>query len=151
LQPIELDGNRVSGALAPMFNHALGDALQRDHGLALDASLDLAALLEAAAGAAVTRDGWRVDRNVVLAALPVAEAAIARDVARLAIRPLAPTPELWQAATVNAPLDADADQLAVIAASGTGASFCVEAPPGTGATQTIANLAVHNASLGRPV
>ncbi len=50
-----------------------------------------------------------------------------------------------------APLDADATQLQVVSAAGAGASFVVQAAPGTGATQTIANLIAHCVGLGKSV
>jgi hypothetical protein len=168
LQPVELerDGGAlrlVADRLAPELNTALVDALRRDHGLALDVTLDLAALLEAAAGAAVTRDGWQVSRGSVLAVLPVAELALARDVAALelprgAVGHLLAAPAPAHAAAgpgpaapdILAPLDADADQLAAIAAASTATgAIVVHAPAGTGATQTIANLIAHCASQGR--
>src|SRR5690606_13390262 len=54
-------------------------------------------------------------------------------------------------ADVLAPLDADASQLAVIAAAAAGASFVVQGAPGTGCSQTIANLVAHCASHGQRV
>ncbi|HEX2688057.1 MAG TPA: DUF4011 domain-containing protein, partial [Kofleriaceae bacterium] len=50
-----------------------------------------------------------------------------------------------------APLDADASQLAAIAAAGAGASFVLQGPPGTGKSQTIANLIVHCVAHGKTV
>src|SRR5262249_26375626 len=50
-----------------------------------------------------------------------------------------------------APLDADASQLAAIAAAGAGASFVLQGPPGTGKSQTIANLIVHCMAHGKTV
>ncbi|HEY5944173.1 MAG TPA: AAA domain-containing protein, partial [Kofleriaceae bacterium] len=50
-----------------------------------------------------------------------------------------------------APLDADATQLAAIAAAGNGSSFVLQGAPGTGKSQTIANVMVHCASAGKTV
>jgi len=50
-----------------------------------------------------------------------------------------------------APLDADASQLAAVAAAGAGASFVLQGPPGTGKSQTIANLIVHCVTSGKTV
>jgi very-short-patch-repair endonuclease len=50
-----------------------------------------------------------------------------------------------------APLEADASQLAAIAAAGAGASFVLQGPPGTGTSQTIANLIVHCMAHGKSV
>jgi very-short-patch-repair endonuclease len=52
---------------------------------------------------------------------------------------------------VVAPLDADAYQLAAIHAAAEGATFVLQAPPGTGSTQTIANLIVHASTQGKSV
>ncbi|HMG57257.1 MAG TPA: DUF4011 domain-containing protein, partial [Kofleriaceae bacterium] len=52
---------------------------------------------------------------------------------------------------VLAPLDADASQLAAVAAAGAGASFVLQGPPGTGKSQTIANLIAHAIAHGRTV
>jgi hypothetical protein len=52
---------------------------------------------------------------------------------------------------VLAPLDADAAQLSAIAAAGAGGSFVLDGAPGTGTSQTIANLIVHCASQGKTV
>src|SRR5262249_29034632 len=50
-----------------------------------------------------------------------------------------------------APLDADASQLAAVAAAAAGASFVLQGPPGTGKSQTIANLIAHAVSHGKTV
>ena len=52
---------------------------------------------------------------------------------------------------VTAPLDADASQLAAVAAAAAGASFVLQGPPGTGKSQTIANLIAHAVSHGKTV
>lgn len=50
-----------------------------------------------------------------------------------------------------APLNADSSQLVAIHASGGKGDFVIEGPPGTGKSETIANLIVHNLGLGRRV
>jgi hypothetical protein len=171
LQPVELEraGGTLRlctdsrfGFLAPRLNAALADALLRDHALALDSTQDLSALIEATAAAVATRDGWHVASGAALAVLPVAELAIALDVAALALprgavaalatRTTPPPPPAAAPAVsdIVAPLDADADQLAaLVAAADAPGSVVVHAPPGTGATQTIANLVAHAAATGR--
>lgn len=170
LQPVELERRETGGLrlvaskLEATFNHALGDTLERDHELVLARSLDLAALLEAVSGATVTRPGWSVERGACLAALSLAPSALLRDLDQLGDallgRPLvaqlvSPQPPLrlplGAAAPILAPLDADAAQLAAIAAAGAGGSFVLAAPPGTGASQTIANIVVHAAANGSSV
>jgi hypothetical protein len=49
------------------------------------------------------------------------------------------------------PLPADSSQLAAVVASTTGHSFVLDGPPGTGKSQTIANMIAHNLALGRRV
>jgi len=50
-----------------------------------------------------------------------------------------------------APLPADSSQLAAVVASANGHSFVLDGPPGTGKSQTIANMIAHNLALGRRV
>lgn len=49
------------------------------------------------------------------------------------------------------PLPADSSQLAAVVASASGKSFVLDGPPGTGKSQTIANMIAHNLALGRRV
>lgn len=49
------------------------------------------------------------------------------------------------------PLPADSSQLATVVASATGHNFVLDGPPGTGKSQTIANMIAHNLALGRRV
>lgn len=146
LEHAELQFDRTR---APRVNDALANVL----GCELPPVEDLAALLEAVAAHGTLH---RVAR---LAAFSFARFEIARDVATL---DAAGTPAAWLAGEkvpalpktsgdVLALLDADASQLAAIAAAGAGGSFVVQAAPGTGATQTIANLAVHCAAHGKSV
>lgn len=50
-----------------------------------------------------------------------------------------------------APLAADSSQLAAVVASAEGFDFVLDGPPGTGKSQTIANMIAHNLALGRRV
>jgi hypothetical protein len=61
------------------------------------------------------------------------------------------SPGSVDAADVLAPLDADASQLAAVAAAGAGASFVLQGPPGTGKSQTIANVIAHCMAHGKTV
>ncbi|MEE4349561.1 MAG: DUF3320 domain-containing protein [Pacificimonas sp.] len=54
-------------------------------------------------------------------------------------------------AELFAPLPADSSQLAAIWGSGNGRDFVLDGPPGTGKSQTIANMIAHNLALGRRV
>jgi very-short-patch-repair endonuclease len=49
------------------------------------------------------------------------------------------------------PLPADSSQIAAVHASARGGDFVLEGPPGTGKSQTIANIIAHNLALGRRV
>jgi len=49
------------------------------------------------------------------------------------------------------PLPADSSQVAAVVASAQGHSFVLDGPPGTGKSQTIANMIAHNLALGRRV
>lgn len=49
------------------------------------------------------------------------------------------------------PLPADSSQIAAVVASAKGRSFVLDGPPGTGKSQTIANMIAHNLALGRRV
>ena len=50
-----------------------------------------------------------------------------------------------------APLAADSSQLAAVVGSAQGCDFVLDGPPGTGKSQTIANMIAHNLALGRRV
>ena len=54
-------------------------------------------------------------------------------------------------ASLFTPLPADSSQLAAVFASGRSCNFILDGPPGTGKSQTIANMIVHNLSMGRRV
>ncbi|CCD03931.1 DUF4011 domain-containing protein [Azospirillum baldaniorum] len=49
------------------------------------------------------------------------------------------------------PLPADSSQLAAVVGSARGCDFVLDGPPGTGKSQTIANMIAHNLALGRTV
>ncbi|WP_395666375.1 DUF3320 domain-containing protein [Methylocella sp.] len=52
---------------------------------------------------------------------------------------------------VFTPLPADSSQLVAVVASAQGRAFVLDGPPGTGKSQTIANMIAHNLALGRRV
>lgn len=54
-------------------------------------------------------------------------------------------------AALFTPLPADSSQLTAVVASGQGRDFVLDGPPGTGKSQTIANMIAHNLALGRRV
>jgi very-short-patch-repair endonuclease len=53
--------------------------------------------------------------------------------------------------TLFTPLPADSSQVVAIHAAGSDGDFVLEGPPGTGKSQTIANIIAHNLGLGRRV
>lgn len=59
--------------------------------------------------------------------------------------------ERFTPAELFTPLPADSSQLAAVVASATGHNFVLDGPPGTGKSQTIANMIAHNLALGRRV
>ncbi len=142
------------------------------------ARFDLPALFEAAEGLAVTRPGWGLERAAKLGLFSFADLALWQDldlradavlaspvVAHLAAAgtsaaaPFAqPSIAAAEAVTrpratseILAPLDADASQLAAVAAAAAGATFVLDGAPGTGKSQTIANLIAHCISHGKTV
>ena len=54
-------------------------------------------------------------------------------------------------AEIYAPLNADSSQMVAIEASGHPQDFVMEGPPGTGKSETIANIICHNIALGKKV
>lgn len=54
-------------------------------------------------------------------------------------------------AEIFTPLNCDSSQLAAVEASGKPQDFILEGPPGTGKSETIANIICHNLALGRKV
>ena len=167
-----------AAGLEPRWNLTLGEKLRRDFEVALAPAgdeLDLAALLDAAEAIAATRPGWRVARAAQLGIFAFGTFVMWNDLDARADELLAspivahlatgagiafgqPSPAAAAAVTggavpaeLLAPLDADASQLAAIAAAGAGASFVLQGPPGTGKSQTIANLIVHCVTHGKTV
>ncbi|HEX7348463.1 MAG TPA: DUF4011 domain-containing protein [Rhodanobacteraceae bacterium] len=59
--------------------------------------------------------------------------------------------EQFEPAELFTPLPADSSQLAAVVASAAGHNFVLDGPPGTGKSQTIANMIAHNLALGRRV
>ncbi|HWS32092.1 MAG TPA: DUF3320 domain-containing protein [Actinoplanes sp.] len=158
-----------AGSGDPMINPALAARLT-GHGITLPAAGDLATLDVAAMTARITtavaaHGDWRVAPTAVLARFDPAAEATRQDLAgnadRIAAHPVVRalaeadgTEGAFTFAPIGADeidvrtppedvplvLDADAAQRACVAAACEGHSFVVDGPPGTGKSQTIANM-----------
>jgi Protein of unknown function (DUF4011)/AAA domain len=153
----------------PVINPALKLKVSR-HRIALPllndlAGITLSGLLDMVRAAVADKDGWLVRESVVLSCFPSMKEAMYQDLldhedlaaAHPAVRALAvrgltgarpPSGEIaghengLHAAAEVAPLilDGDSSQRACIAAALAGHSFTMDGPPGTGKSQTIANM-----------
>ncbi|MGY1606343.1 DUF4011 domain-containing protein [Geodermatophilus sp. SYSU D00700] len=162
-------------------NRVLLEKLRRVHGLTVpgldgedDDGVDLegalAAVRQALADAGLP---FRVEATADLAVLPAARFRAWRDLdrswtelaanpllAHLAHTPTAPFADPVPPAAADAdldelaaacPLPADAAQLRAVAEAAAGRTFVLEGPPGTGKSQTIANLVARAVAEGRRV
>jgi hypothetical protein len=169
LTPVELvalgpgDVPRLRAATGdPVLNPALAHRL-RAHGVELTG--DRTELLARISG----RKGWRIADAVVLACFDLAAEAIRQDLAehedRILAHPVvralaaedgdflfepAAAGEIDEAEPPLL-LDADADQRACVAAALAGHSFVVDGPPGTGKSQTVANMIGALAHAGKRI
>ena len=150
---------------------AVADDLPRD-----DSGLDVAAIWRAVATAVKDMPGWEVTREVCLGQFSFAKYLMWKDLAdhagRLRVNPvvrhLIDTPDQAyadRAAFVApgqldavlapsgnfCPLPADSSQLAAVVAAAQGRDFVLEGPPGTGKSQTIANLIAQCLALNKTV
>jgi very-short-patch-repair endonuclease len=100
---------------------------------------------------------WKdlVDRAAVLRESPVVRHLFETPTAAYGDGATFPAPESLDAqldpAATFCPLPADSSQLAAVAASARGKDFVLVGPPGTGKSQTIANLITHALASGRTV
>ncbi len=164
-----------------LLNRSLQVLLEQEYQLELptvDAGhvqdVDLPALLDSVA-AAVRRRGWRVEPTVVLKRATFHKEAMFRDLTEnldaVSAHPMVaaladPSAALPQAAVppeeheldrVAPPerarliLDADASQRRAVVAALRGVSFVMDGPPGTGKSQTIANMIAELIAAGRSV
>ena len=155
----------IARAGAIRVNTALVDAVRREAGVELPAAdadpADVAVTLTAiAVRVAEARPAWAVERATYLMSGSLAAVTLAADLTdRLAGAPLVKklcssdrAPRLPALPPPPAlPLDADAEQTAVVAAALAGHSVVVHAPPGAGAAQTAANLAAAAIGEGKTV
>jgi Protein of unknown function (DUF4011)/AAA domain len=153
----------------PVFNPALSLELSR-HRSALPrlddlAEVTLCGLLDVVRTAVAAKDGWQVGETLALSCFSFMKEAMYQDLldhedlvaAHPAVRILAarglagggaaPDEVAWhQGGTGVAPevapviLDADSSQRACVSAALAGSSFTMNGPPGTGKSQTIANM-----------
>ena len=100
---------------------------------------------------------WKdlTDRSEALKRNPVVRHLLETPRERYACDQEPPRPEELDAQVspgeLFAPLPADSSQLAAVVGSGRGCDFVLDGPPGTGKSQTIANMIAHNLALGRKV
>ncbi len=100
---------------------------------------------------------WKdlVDRADLLKQSPVVRHLIDREGEGARLEDAFPVADVLDAEVepgeLFTPLPADSSQLAAVVASARGHSFVLDGPPGTGKSQTIANMIAHNLALGRRV
>ena len=150
---------------------AVAGELPRD-----DSGLDVAAIWRAVATAIMDMPGWEVTQEVCLGQFSFAKYLMWKDLvdhagqlrANPVVRHLIDTPDQAyadRAAFVSpgqldeqlppsenfCPLPADSSQLAAVVAAAQGRDFVLEGPPGTGKSQTIANLIAQCLALNKTV
>jgi hypothetical protein len=100
---------------------------------------------------------WKdlVDRKEQLMRSPVVRHLIEKNGDSLVEQGTFPRPEELDRTvgpeSLFIPLPADSSQIAAVVASAMGCNFVLDGPPGTGKSQTIANMIAHNLGLGRKV
>ncbi|MBU1430670.1 DUF3320 domain-containing protein [Myxococcota bacterium] len=159
----------------PSFNATLLHKLRQDFDLDLrriaaltqedeDGVPDVALILNSLQAAVTTR-GWRVERRAWVTIYAFQKHLLFWELTQgrqrllaspLVQRLLSPSPEPVPLLTptprrLRCPLDADASQRAALQAAAEGQTFVLEGPPGTGKSQTIANLIAHTLSEGKTV
>ena len=156
----------------PLLNPALAHKLEQEQRISLPEladpdELDPDDLYEALARAVAHLPGWRVNQEVVLGLFSFTKLVMYRDLEQhreqvlrhpLVRRLLGAAPTGGEPASAVAPeepracvLDADGSQLEAIAAVLSGRDLVLEGPPGTGKSQTIANLIAELLGRGRTV
>lgn len=141
-----------------------------------EAGLDIGAVWKAVGHAIKDIKGWEVTEDVVLSMFSFAKYLMWKDLAehseqlrenpvvrhlldtpRDAYPPGAPFPQLreldqnFEPTQVFCPLPADSSQLSAVLAASQGKDFVLIGPPGTGKSQTIANLIAQSLAQGRRV
>jgi very-short-patch-repair endonuclease len=100
---------------------------------------------------------WKdmVDRTKLLTQSPVVKHLMERGAERFTSGGEFPKPDELDRkvdpAKLFLPLAADSSQISAVVASANGCDFVLDGPPGTGKSQTIANMIAHNLALGRRV
>jgi len=163
----------------PVVNPALALKLETDLGITLPNADDCSSVMDAVAkatAAVIGRSGWTVDDDAVLGAFSFHKDAMYRDLkaneAAIVAHPLVaalsgdsavaeqfpfdpiPADQLDVVAppeSMASILDADSTQRQCIVAARDGRSFVMDGPPGTGKSQTIANIIAELLAAGRTV
>ena len=100
---------------------------------------------------------WKdmADRAAQLTESPVVKHLIERGAERFHSGGDFPRPQeldrKLEPAQLFLPLPADSSQISAVVAAANGCDFVLDGPPGTGKSQTIANMIAHNLALGRRV
>lgn len=149
----------------------LADALPKD-----SSGVDVAQVWRLMRNAVRDMQGFEVVENVVLGTFSFAKYLLWRDLVDRTetlqqnpiVRHLLETPrepytqsasppdprtldDIASPETLFTPLPLDSSQLAAVVASQSGCDFVLDGPPGTGKSQTIANIIAHNLAQGRKV
>lgn len=167
---------RVNPTLIEMLRQDFGLTLPDLDAASSGDGLDVSGLWRIVRGHVRDLKGFEVETDVVLSTFAFTKVLMWRDLAErtdlLKRNPVVrhlldtptlaygdttgfPAPERLDAAhppqTVFTPLPADSSQLCAILAAGAGKDFVLLGPPGTGKSQTIANIIAHALALGRTV
>ncbi len=174
---LEAEGHRLVRAGSPLVNPLLTTWLAGIFGIELpEAGWEPGAFWEEVASRLSRETRWRLEPWLGLLAAPLGPAAIYRDLVENEDRVIAS--RLVQALVLGADsgldlrftpldddqleaqgvaertacvLDTDADQLRCVWAAAEGRSFVIDGPPGTGKSQTLANVAAQLLASGRTV
>jgi hypothetical protein len=161
------DETRLNTTMLEMLRQDYGlrfPALEAEHPPEDEAGLDVAGVLATLRAGLDDLPGWQVTGDVALTNLSFtkflmwkdlgdrAEALRRNEVARRLLGfPAGMAEPATATETLVCPLEADNSQLRAVAAAASGQSFVLIGPPGTGKSQTIANIIANTIAQGRSV
>ncbi len=148
-------------------NGALFEMLKRDFGLSIgETGLELHSLFDALRRETAGQERWAVLEGAVLGSFPLSRFIFWEDLRQISgrldvspvVRSLAdgkPVPQFGEEPAAGErpvfPLPLDADQVSAVQAAERGESFLLQAPPGTGKTQTAAAIIANALVCGKTV